>query len=511
MVSPEGLDVTNYREQYNKIRELSPSLAQVAVSNVPGQVPYNYMPSLRTNIILSKIAEAPKKIAKTAYATHFLDYKTYVSTDYLANYIECDTEVNIVRDPALGMNFVHFSVVPERISIDYYQPKDQYFCNYTLNVSLREGEKVVYQYSKDFPFYFSQDRVQNIQASGISIQDSFPFVEGKYKLIVLIQNSVEKEFSVYEEEITIPEEEQAQIFDSFLGYRVEEDRSNSHFPYRVENTNISVDPKNTYSINDNLILFLNLINVSEALWKEGKVEVTIKGSKGTKPLEKSLSVDFNNSIFSNALNIFRPLPIKELVPDYYEIRVTLEDGESRLVDSKKINFIISPQPQVPHPISLHKTFSLSNKFLLFYTLAFQYGRVNEIEKAEANFKKAYELKPDYKEGVVEYAKFLLKIKKYDKSLELIENIKENEKLRFEYYLIKGKAYMGIGEYEKAINHLLEGNKIYNSDTELLNSLGFSYYKTQEKEKALQALRASLSLNPGQEGIKKLIAEIEKSF
>jgi tetratricopeptide (TPR) repeat protein len=241
------------------------------------------------------------------------------------------------------------------------------------------------------------------------------------------------------------------------------------------------------------------------------VEVTIKGSKGTKPLEKSLSVDFNNSIFSNALNIFRPLPIKELVPDYYEIRVTLEDGESRLVDSKKINFIISPQPQVPHPISLHKTFSLSNKFLLFYTLAFQYGRVNEIEKAEANFKKAYELKPDYKEGVVEYAKFLLKIKKYDKSLELIENIKENEKLRFEYYLIKGKAYMGIGEYEKAINHLLEGNKIYNSDTELLNSLGFSYYKTQEKEKALQALRASLSLNPGQEGIKKLIAEIEKSF
>jgi GWxTD domain-containing protein len=183
MVSPEGLDVTNYREQYNKIRELSPSLAQVAVSNVPGQVPYNYMPSLRTNIILSKIAEAPKKIAKTAYATHFLDYKTYVSTDYLANYIECDTEVNIVRDPALGMNFVHFSVVPERISIDYYQPKDQYFCNYTLNVSLREGEKVVYQYSKDFPFYFSQDRVQNIQASGISIQDSFPFVEGKYKLI----------------------------------------------------------------------------------------------------------------------------------------------------------------------------------------------------------------------------------------------------------------------------------------------------------------------------------------
>jgi len=511
MVSPEGLDVTNYRQQYNKIRELEPSLARVAVSNIPGEIPYNYMPSLRTNILLSKIAEAPKKEAKTAYATHFLDYKAYVTTDYLANYIECDTAVNIVRDATLGMNFVHFSIVPQRISIDYYEPKDQYFCNYSLNVSLREGEKVVYQYSKDFPFYFTQERTQNIQASGISIQDSFPFVEGKYKLIVLIQNSVEKEFSVHEEEITIPEEEQAQIFDSFLGYGVEEDRSNSHFPYRIENTNISVDPKNTYSINDNLILFLNLINVSEALWKNGKVEVTIKGSKGSKPLEKFLSIDFSGLIFKNALSIFKPLPIKELVPDYYELRMALKDGGSRLVDSKKINFIISPQPQVPHPISLHKIFSLSNRFLLFYALAFQYGRINEIEKAEANFKKAYELKPDYKEGVVEYAKFLLKIKKFDEDLELIENIKEDESLRFEYYLIKGKAYMGIGEYEKAINHLLEGNKIYNSDTELLNSLGFCYYKTQKKEKALQALKASLGLNPGQEGIKKLIEEIERSF
>jgi len=55
--------------------------------------------------------------------------------------------------------------------------------------------------------------------------------------------------------------------------------------------------------------------------------------------------------------------------------------------------------------------------------------------------------------------------------------------------------------------LLERNKIYNSDTRLLNSLGFCYYKTKKVQEALDVLKASLRLNPNQEKIKKLIEEI----
>ena len=70
--------------------------------------------------------------------------------------------------------------------------------------------------------------------------------------------------------------------------------------------------------------------------------------------------------------------------------------------------------------------------------------------------------------------------------------------------------MGMEQYEEAIEDLLEGNKIYNSDTRLLNSLGFCYYKTGEKDEALKVLKASLRLNPTQKEIERLIQEIEKS-
>ena len=70
--------------------------------------------------------------------------------------------------------------------------------------------------------------------------------------------------------------------------------------------------------------------------------------------------------------------------------------------------------------------------------------------------------------------------------------------------------MGMGNYSEALENLLEGNKIYNSDTNLLYALGFCYYNTGQKEKALDALKASLRLNTEQTEIKKLIEEIEKS-
>jgi tetratricopeptide (TPR) repeat protein len=84
-----------------------------------------------------------------------------------------------------------------------------------------------------------------------------------------------------------------------------------------------------------------------------------------------------------------------------------------------------------------------------------------------------------------------------------------DKLRFEYWLIKGQAEAGLGDYGSAIQSLLEGNKSYNSDTRLLNTLGECYLKTGDKAKALDVLKASLRLNPDQKDIQALVEKTEK--
>jgi len=68
--------------------------------------------------------------------------------------------------------------------------------------------------------------------------------------------------------------------------------------------------------------------------------------------------------------------------------------------------------------------------------------------------------------------------------------------------------MGLEKYADAIASLLEGNRIYNSDTGLLNVLGTCYFRTRRTEEALNVLNASIKLNPDQADVKKLIEEIQ---
>ena len=512
LIKTKELDLTNYEELYNKIQEIEPSLAPVTLSLIPGEIPFNYQPSLESNIIMANIFDSPVKDVNPSYATHFLDYKGMVSTEYLTNYVESEASIALIQDPIMGINFLHFSVVPEKISVDYFEPKDQYYCNFKLDVSLRIEGEIIFQYSRDLPIYFFPKDLDKFRAHGISVEDSFPVIEGKYTLIILLQNSVQKEFSLFEKEIVIPENSGIpQIIGPFLGHAFQNYQSSVHIPFKVLDKKLVVDPKNTYSSADEVSFLTILTDITEDLWREGRVEVFINGFREVNPSQKTFSLKLRNVPYNKILGLNHSIPAKELSPDYYEIKMILLDKDNNSIDEKKTNFIVSPAEHILHPIANAKAFLLSNNFLYYSMLASQYEMVKDYERAEANFMKAYGLKPDYRKGLIDYANFLLKVKKFEKSLELIENIQKEESLKFEYYLIKGEAYKGMGRYERAIENFLEGNKIYNSDIRLLNALGFCYHKTNKVQEALDVLKASLRLNPGQERIKKLIEEIEKSL
>ena len=512
IIKTEGLDLTNYEQLYEEIYEIAPTLAPVTLSMIPGDIPFNFQPSLENNMILANIFTSPVKDISPAYATHFLDYKGMVSTEYLTNYVESEVSIALILDPIMGINFLHFSILPESLSIDYFEPKDQYFCNFKLDVSLRIKDDIIFQYTRNLPIYFSPNDLDKFRAHGISIEDSFPVIEGKYKLIILLQNSVGKEFSLFEKEIVIPEDSGSpRIIGPFLGYTFQNYQSSVHIPFKVLDKKLAVDPKNTFSSADDVSFMIILANVTEDLWEEGRVEVLINGLREIDPTRKTYTLRLRNYPYKNILSINYSIPVKELSPDYYEIKLILMDKNSPSIDEKKTNFIISPAEHISHPIANAKAFLLSNNFLYYYMLASQYEGAKDYERAEANFAKAYGLKPDYRKGLVDYANFLLKVQKFEKSLELVEGIQKDASLKFEYYLIKGQAYRGLEQYEKAIENFLEGNKIYNSDTRLLNDLGICYYKTRKMREALEVLKVSLRLNPSQERIEKLIAEIERDL
>ena len=135
--------------------------------------------------------------------------------------------------------------------------------------------------------------------------------------------------------------------------------------------------------------------------------------------------------------------------------------------------------------------------------------MKKTDKAEVYYEKAFGLNQSYPQLLKLYASFLLEQKKYEKTLTIIENLKNQEKELFNYYVLKGRALYQGGRYADAVDTLLEANKIYDSDVTVLNTLGLSLVRIGEKEEAIKALSASLAIIADQTDIARLLKQLEE--
>jgi GWxTD domain-containing protein len=510
LVGQRDIDPTDYAAVYDKILEVAPTLADLSLSMIPGERGLNHTPSPRNNIILAQILESPKKDVNTAYATHFLDYKGFVSTEYLTNFVDSDAATAVVRDPQTGLRFLHFSVMPASVSVDYYDPKSQFFCSFQLTVSLRAGESVIFQYTRDLPIYIPENSIERVRANGLAIEDSFPVTDGRFRLAVLLTNSVGKEFSVLEKDIEIePDTEAPRIGGPVVGYRFETYPKDVHVPFKLAETKLVVDPKMTFARADTISLVFGVENLTRELHAGGEARIKVRGLREAAPAERSYTVRLSAYPFAPVLGVVQAVPAKDLPPDYYELGVSLVGPGGALLDEKTDRFVVSPAETMGHPIAHAKGLALTNRFLYLYMLGQQDQKLGRPGRARDFFGKAFELNPDYREGLLMYIRFLIDEQDHDTALSLVERLREDGSRRFEYLSLRGRAQLGRGNYADAAVSLAEASAIYDSDVQVLNALGMAYHRSGQKAKALEALNASLRLNPAQADIKKLVAEIGK--
>ena len=503
-------DPFDYQDLYEKIYDIAPTLAEYSLTRIPGEYSIDLSPSPRNALLLATIIQSPKADVNPSYASHFLNYLGVVSTEYLTNYVESHATTALIKDPVTGLRFLHFSMVPTEVNVDAYVPKDQFYCNFRVDVSLRQGEAIIFQYGREFPLYFPQSDWDKVRASGLAVEESFPVIEGKFRLNVLLTNTVGKQFSVLEKDIEVPAEGGGPAIDGpFLGYKYETYPRNVHIPFKVEDRKLVTDPKMTFARTDTIAVLFDLVNVTEDLYKNGSATIAVRGLREAAPVRKSYTVKLDGAPYARVLSFPQTIPAADLDPDYYEVVVELTGPDGLTLDSKKETFIVSPGASVGHPIANAKGFSLANQFLYRYMLAQQAEKTGRTETAGALYEQAHQLNPDYKEGVLMYGNFLNKTGAFARTLEVAEGLKDDGQRQFSYRVLRGQALAGQGKDGEALTELQQANRIYNSDTTVLNALGKCYFRLGRKAEALEALNASLSLDPAQEAVKKLIAEIKK--
>jgi GWxTD domain-containing protein len=503
-------DPFDYTALYEKIMELSPTLAEVAITRIPGEYNYDLSPSPRNAILLADILESPKKDVNPSYATHFLDYKGIVSTEYLTNYVDSYTTTALIEDPVTGLRFLHFSMVPTDVNVDYYVPKSQYYCNFQVNVSLRSGEDIIFQYAREFPLYFPEDSWDRVKANGLAVEESFPVAEGRYKLNVLLTNTVGKQFSLLEQDLEVPPVKSGPSIEGpFLGYKYETYQRDVHIPFKVLDKKLVVDPKKTFASSDAIAILFNVLRVTEGLAKGGEARIAVRGLRQANPVRKTYTVKLDTPLTGQDLSIPYLIPAGELEPDYYDVVITLAGPDGEIIDEKKDMMTVSPATALGHPIANAKGIPLANQFLFRYMLGEQSEKTNRPAAARALYEEAYRMRPEYKDGAVRYANFLNKTGAFDEALKIAEDLRKDDRRQFMFHVIRGQALLGQEKYEEALAELTQANRIYNSETGVLNALGRCYLKLGRKAEAIEAFNASLKLDPDQPEIKRTVADLSK--
>ncbi|UCH96600.1 MAG: hypothetical protein JSV88_07050, partial [Candidatus Aminicenantes bacterium] len=269
-------------------------------------------------------------------------------------------------------------------------------------------------------------------------------------------------------------------------------------PFKFREMEVTPDPRNEFGTKDKVMVILNLETGDTNQSLPGVMEV--QNIFEPKKYKKEYPFEMASHLQVQAIS----QELEPLAPGYYRLTARLFAADGTVVDEKKEDFSISVSPHVAGTTHLFKITSRENLFLYYHILGLQYMRLNKAEKAEIYLKKAFQLQPGYPPLVKDYCRLLLGTKRPDSVLNIVENLKTNQKEQFDYYALKGKAFYQKEQYKDAVNNLAEANRIYDSDVSVLNFLGLSYLKTGNKEEAKKVFSASLRLNDRQKDIARIL-------
>jgi GWxTD domain-containing protein len=494
----------DYQAIYQKIFDIKPEVAEIALTLIPGEKTSNFTPSMRDLNLIAKISDLPKENINTTYASQFLRFKSFVDIQNSSDYLGSRHELLLLRDPVTKLNFLHLAIWPERISLDYSSDTKKYSCSYKMVIDLRQGETIVYQHTKELPFAYDKAGMEKTLANGLILADLIPVIDGDFEVTVFVQNSVNHEFASFSEKIRVPAAGQRAIFGPLVSYRIQKEARAVVGAYTLQNLHASPDPMRTFGEREPLQAVFVVDFGAEPGTAAPEIEVIGVPAAGAAPYSSRPAPLAHGGttiqVFSADLG---PLPA-----GYYRLRAVIRDSAGRESLSGETNFTVSRIPELPHPAIAAPTLAADKGYVFLGILAAQYETSGRPNDAARTYEQAMLQGGDNPALRIAYARFLLGQAKHERLLEVMAPVPDQGKTAFDRFALRGKALYHLARYQEAVDELLKANQLYDSDISVLNALGLSFLRLDNPQAAKKALAASLKIKAAQPDIAALLKQVE---
>lgn len=497
------LDPTDTEACYLALQAEHPTLANASLSLISGEEALDASVSMRSQQLLTKVVQLPQSKINDSYATNFLKYKGKVSVDYSINYIEAHHNVRVIKDGGTGIYFVHFALRPRLLSALAYSEAKDYSFNFQLSVALNKGTQTVFEYRKDFPYTGSREEMLRNFSNSVIISDLFPVTAGDYRLSVLLQNKINKEFTYFDKAISVPGTIPGKPVISGLVLAKEAKKlpRQMYLPFKYGDLELTPAPRRQFGTGDRIYAVFNIERGNYPQPFSGVLEV--QDIFDHQKYQKSYPLEFTPGSGVQTIRVLLETPPS----GYYRAQPRLiTPGGEPLAETSE-SFTISVRQHTENSTHLFKAAAFRNRFVYYHILALQEMNLGRLDTSGTFFEQALRLRPGYGVLIKDYCGLLLKRKRPSRILEIAENLKGQEQFRFDYYALRGKAFFLLEKYNMAVEELVKANRMYDSDVSVLNYLGFTYLKKGNREEAHKLFTASLELDDRQKAIADVLNEL----
>lgn len=202
-------------------------------------------------------------------------------------------------------------------------------------------------------------------------------------------------------------------------------------------------------------------------------------------------------------------PLKEFPAADYKLVVSILDGGGRQLLAVDKIFSVSPFGRIPRPQIFSKITSLAQGALVPYITGMQHLNRGAVTDAVELLETAYHRNP----GVIDFALGLsrayLLSRQYDKVEPILAPFLETEKPDEDVIYRLAEAQKSLGQYEEAAKRYKQILSGFGASLDVLNSLGFCYYRLGDLTEARTAWIKSLEINPNQPEIRELLDSLGK--
>ncbi|MGH9320768.1 MAG: GWxTD domain-containing protein [Vicinamibacteria bacterium] len=505
LLSPQLVPTVDGDRALEILRRVSPELRRASLSLDPADSEgLDGRPSLGADVLLARIADAPKRLVRSDYADAWLRYGERVEAEYSFNFVPNRSSF-VVLAGSEGTPFVHFTIELDAkdFAVETDEERSRFYTTLEVEVEVTDALGNRVESFQNEPYIeLTPSAMERILTSPFAYQDNFPLLPGRYTVTVVLKNPVMKRFTIVEHEMQVPSffGEGPRLSGLALGYHAEA-TAGDHAPgelrtFQIGGLVLQPAADHVFVVGEAVHAMVQALGAGAGY----SVRFRLRHENQTVQ-ERSVEVseDLNEALHER-------FSLLGLPGGNYVLEAELFDREGKKWARGSAPVIVSPRSEILRPWTYRRSFDTGQPGSLSLALARQHLALGQFPEARARLERA-SAETDLPAARWLLAGLLIQSGDDERALALLHPLEADWPHQFEVIGGLGTIYYLRGDWARAVSYLERAVAIRPPDTGILNALGESYQRLGESEKAGVAFERSLRLNPDQKEIQKLLTSL----